>query len=140
MKNGVKVIALLLAAVFMVLAMAGCSNPKKEIVGKWMDSASMSGYEFNDDGTVKVIYVNLTIPVLNVPVSGSVMGTYILEKETLTITYSLYSRTYTKVYSYEFKDSSLTLTELDSGKRSVYIKQEASDGTLTTADNSGIQF
>lgn len=140
MKKSIKFIAVLLAVIFMASAMAGCSNPKKDIVGKWMDSASMSGYEFNDDGTVKVIYVNLTIPVLNVPVSGSVVGTYTLEEETLTITYSLYSRTYTKVYSYEFKDSSLILTEIDSGERSVYIRQGQGETGSVSSAPSGINF
>lgn len=139
MRKTLKFTSLLLALVMMITLMAGCSNPKKEIVGKWMDSASMSGYEFNEDGTVKVIYVNLTIPVLNVPVSGSVVGTYRLEEETLSITYSLYSRTYNKVYAYEFRDKALVLSELDTGSSSVYIRQEQSSQDATTVQQ-GIQF
>lgn len=140
MKKTLKFTSLLLALVMMISLMSGCTNPKKEIVGKWMDSASMSGYEFNDDGTVKVIYVNLTIPVLNVPVSGSVVGTYQIEKETLSITYSLYSRTYNKIFSYEFRDKALVLTELDTGNSSVYIRQEQSASDVTTEQQQGIQF
>lgn len=139
MKKYLKFTSLLLALVMMVTLMAGCTNPEKEIIGKWMDSASMSGYEFNDDGTVKVIYVNLTIPVLNVPVSGSVVGTYQLEKETLSITYSLHSRMYNKIYAYEFRDKALVLSELDTGESSVYIRQEQSEEDVTTVQQ-GIQF
>ena len=46
----------------------------KEILGKWVDSTGMSGYDFHSDGTVDVTYVNLTIPVLNIPINGSARG------------------------------------------------------------------
>lgn len=139
MKKSIKIVALILALVVITASFAGCSNPKKDIVGKWMDSSSMSGYMFNDDGTVKVIYVNLTIPVINTPLSGSVVGAYTIEDETLTITYSIYNRSFTKAYTYEFVDNTLSLTDIESGERSVYIRQEVSeDDDATTV--RGIEF
>ena len=51
----------------------------EQIIGKWRDSADMSGFEFFSDGTVEITYVNLTVPIINIPVNGTTKGIYTLE-------------------------------------------------------------
>ena len=62
----------------------------REILGKWVDSSGMSGYDFHSDGTVDVTYVNLTIPVLNIPINGSARGTYSLNGDNLEVHFFIF--------------------------------------------------
>ena len=56
--------------------------------------------------------------------TGSVKGTYSIgEDNTLTINYSIYSKSITKSYTYSIEDSTLTMVEKESGNRSMYIRQ-----------------
>lgn len=124
MKTIWKPIALLMAAILMLTALTACAGPEKKILGKWMDSSNMSGYDFQEEGIVELTYANFTVPVVNIPFTGTVKGTYSLgEDNTLTITYSIYSKSITKTYTYSIEDSALTLVEKESGDRSVYIRQ-----------------
>ncbi len=124
MKTIWKPIAMLMAAILMLTALTACAGPEKKILGKWMDSSNMSGYDFQEEGIVELTYANFTVPVVNIPFTGTVKGTYSLgEDNTLTITYSIYSKSITKTYTYSIEDSALTLVEKESGDRSVYIRQ-----------------
>lgn len=124
MKTIWKPIAMLMAAILMLTALTACAGPEKKILGKWMDSSNMSGYDFQEEGIVELTYANFTVPVVNIPFTGTVKGTYSLgEDNTLTITYSIYSKSITKTYTYSIEDSALTLVEKESGNRSVYIRQ-----------------
>lgn len=124
MKTIWKPIALLMAAILMLTALTACAGPEKKILGKWMDSSNMSGYDFQEEGIVELTYANFTVPVVNIPFTGTVKGTYSLgEDNTLTITYSIYSKSITKTYTYSIEDSALTLVEKESGDRAIYIRQ-----------------
>ncbi len=124
MKTIWKPIAILMAAILMLTALTACAGPEKKILGKWMDSSNMCGYDFQEEGIVELTYANFTVPVVNIPFTGTVKGTYSLgEDNTLTITYSIYSKSITKTYTYSIEDSALTLVEKESGNRSVYIRQ-----------------
>lgn len=124
MKTIWKPIAMLMAAILMLTALTACAGPEKKILGKWMDSSNMSGYDFQEEGIVELTYANFTVPVVNIPFTGTVKGTYSLDEDnTLTITYSIYSKSITKTYTYSIEDSALTLVEKESGDRSVYIRQ-----------------
>ena len=124
MKKVWKPLALLLAAILMLTALTACAGPEKKLLGKWMDSSNMSGYEFQDEGIVELTYANFTVPVVNIRFTGSVKGTYSIgEDNTLTINYSIYSKSITKSYTYSIEDSSLTMVDKESGNRSIYIRQ-----------------
>lgn len=124
MKTIWKLVAMLMAAILMLTALTACAGPEKKILGKWMDSSNMSGYDFQEEGIMELTYANFTVPVVNIPFTGTVKGTYSLgEDNTLTITYSIYSKSITKTYTYSIEDSALTLVEKESGDRSVYIRQ-----------------
>ncbi len=124
MKKVWKLLALLLAAILMLTALTACAGPEKKLLGKWMDSSNMSGYEFQEEGIVELTYAHFTVPVVNIPFTGSVKGTYSIgEDNTLTINYSIYSKSITKSYTYSIEDSTLTMVEKESGNRSMYIRQ-----------------
>ena len=124
MKKVWKLLALLLAAILMLTALTACAGPEKKLLGKWMDSSNMRGYEFQEEGIVELTYANFTVPVVNIPFTGSVKGTYSIgEDNTLTINYSIYSKSITKSYTYSIEDSTLTMVEKESGNRSMYIRQ-----------------
>lgn len=104
----------------------------KAILGKWMDSANMSGYEFMADGTVSVTYVNLTIPFINLPINGSATGTYTLSGNELMMKYSIYTKTIVKRFFVSVNDNELSMRDLDEGDNSTY-RRAAADAEYSTA-------
>ena len=67
------------------------------LLGKWSDSAGMSGFEFFADGKVSFTYANLQS--LGISFDGKVEnGTYSLDGDRLTIAYSIYTATIDKTY------------------------------------------
>jgi hypothetical protein len=44
----------------------------------------MSGYEFKEGGVVVITYVNLTVPVVNIPINGSFTGSYSISGNKVT--------------------------------------------------------
>lgn len=98
-------------------------SSSQALLGKWADSSGMSGYEFNKDGTVKVTYVNLTVPVVNIPITGTFNGSYTVNGDTVKISYSIYSNSVTDEYRYSVTDSALTLTNLKNNDVTSYIRQ-----------------
>ena len=106
------------------------------LVGKWMDSAQMSGYEFFSDGTVTVTYVNLTVPVIDLPINGTANGTYTVTGNTLNVKFSIYAKTISKNFEVSVvPQSELTLKNIEDGEVSTYAyvkKQESTSLSTTT--------
>lgn len=92
----------------------------EQIIGKWRDSANISGYEFYEDGSVDITYVDLTLPILNIPIEGTVTGNYSLSDNKITISYSLYTQTFDESYTITIEDNVLKLTSF--GEVSTYSK------------------
>lgn len=98
------------------------SSLGKEILGKWTDSAGMSGYEFFENGKVTVTYFNLTVPILNLPLSGTADGTYTLNGDRLEIAYSIYSKAIDYRFTASVENNRLSLKNLEDGDVSVYMR------------------
>lgn len=103
------------------------------IIGKWTDSANMSGYEFFADGTVNVTYVNLTVPILNIPVNGTAKGTYTLDGDMLTTKYSIYSATIEGKFRVSVENNMLSMYNLEEHETATYTKDTgtAPDATVS---------
>lgn len=95
----------------------------EDLLGTWRDSANMSGYEFKENGVAEITFVNIDIPVINVPVNGTFTGAYEIKDDILTLTYYIYGNTITESYTYEISGNSLQLKSTEDGKLSTYIKQ-----------------
>ncbi len=94
-----------------------------DILGIWRDSANLSGYEFKEGGVVSVTYVNITIPVIDVPVTGTFTGGYEIENGVLSLTYYIYGKKIVDSYTYEISGNALKLKNTDTGNVSTYVKQ-----------------
>ncbi|MCM1543959.1 MAG: DUF5640 domain-containing protein [Ruminococcus sp.] len=113
------------------------ANLQQSILGKWADSANMSGYEFFDDGYVTVTYVNLTVPVVNMPINGSTKGTYTIDGNVVTIKFSIYSKTITKTYSASVDGNQLTMRDLKDSDISTYERAASNGSNVTTSSFDG---
>lgn len=109
---------------------------KTAILGLWRDSADMSGYKFKTDGYVEVTYVNLTVPVINVPINGTAKGTYSLKGNELTVSFSIYSKTITKRYTASVENNTLRLIDREDGETATYTKVDESEAVSTTMQNA----
>lgn len=140
MKKIVKLTALLLVALLAVGTLAACNlQPQsKQLVARWTDSNNLSGYDFHDDGTVDITYINFTIPIVNLPFNGNVSGSYTTEKvddvNYVTLNYTVFSKTIQKKYKYNIEESVLTLTDPDDGKQTVYIKSATESSSQSTSN------
>lgn len=104
---------------------------ESQIIGKWADSAGMSGYEFFENGSANVTYVNLTVPVINMPINGTAKGSYTVNGNTLTVQFSIYKKTITDTFTASVENNTLTLVNRDDGEKSTYQRQ--SDEQQTSA-------
>ena len=109
---------------------------KSAILGLWRDSADISGYKFQTDGYVEVTYVNLTVPVINVPINGTAKGTYSLKGNELTVSFSIYSKTITKRYTASVENNTLRLIDREDGETATYTKVDESEEVSTTMQNA----
>lgn len=140
MKKIVKLTALLLVALLAVGTLAACNlQPQsKQLVARWTDSNNLSGYDFHDDGTVDITYINFTIPIVNMPFNGNVSGSYTTEKvddvNYVTLNYTVFSKTIQKKYKYSIEESVLTLTDPDNGSQTIYIKHNAESSSQSTSN------
>ncbi len=96
---------------------------ESELLGTWRDGVDMSGYEFKEDGIVKITFVNLTIPVIDFPVNGTFTGSYEVESNEITLSYSIYGNTISNTYTFEINGNVLTMTNKKDGNVSTYIKK-----------------
>lgn len=94
------------------------------IIGKWTDSANMSGFNFKDGGVVEVTFVNITIPVINMPINGTYPGTYTIDGNKVTVAFSIYGKTISNTYEYTLSGSQLSLKNVEDGKASTYTRTE----------------
>lgn len=140
MKKIVKLTALLLVALLAVGTLAACNlQPQsKQLVAKWTDSNNLSGYDFHDDGTVDITYINFTVPIINLPFNGTVSGSYTTEKvddvNYVTLNYTVFSKTIQKKYKYSIEESVLTLTDPDNDSQTVYIKSSTESSSQSTSN------
>lgn len=106
------------------------------ILGQWTDSANMSGYTFYADGTVEMTYVNLTVPVVNIPINGVSKGVYTLDGDKLTTKFSIYSATIENKYTVKVENNSLSMKDHDDGETATY--QRASAPVTTVQSNTNV--
>ena len=112
---------------------------EQKIIGKWMDSAQMSGYEFFADGRVTVTYVNLTVPVIDLPIKGTANGTYTITGSTLNIKFSIYSKTISKNFEIvNVTENELTLRSIEDNEVSTY-SLAGSRSTTSAPESSSAQ-
>lgn len=129
-----KVVAIVLVLTCM-LAIAGCTmgskKPEKQLLGKWMDSAGTSGYEFFESGAANITYVNFTIPIINIEYDGTVAGAYTLDTDAMqiTVTYSIYGKDVNRTYGFSVNEATLVLTDLTENTSSTYFRVEAETTT-----------
>lgn len=144
-----KVLALVLVAILCLGTLTACSvsdikkmfeTPQSELlVASWTDSNALSGYEFHDDGTVKITYANFTVPFINTNFNGTVDGAYTTsesedgEKNYVTLTYTIFSKSIEVKYEYFVEDNVLTLIDIDDGDKTVYVKQTTTTAGTTAA-------
>lgn len=95
-------------------------NLSADILGKWTDSAGMSGYEFLEGGRVNMTYVDLA--GFGVPFNGKASGLYTLEGDTLTVKFSIYSATIKKTYRVSVSENELSMFDLEEKETSTYAR------------------
>ena len=93
------------------------------LLGVWRDSANLSGYEFKEGEVVSVTFVNINIPVIDVPVNGTFTGGYEVKDGILSLTYYIYGKKISNSYTFEINGNTLKLTDTETGKVSTYVKQ-----------------
>lgn len=117
------------------------------ILGKWTDSANMSGYAFYEDGSVEMTYVNLTVPIINMPINGTSKGVYTLDGDKLTTKFSIYSATIEKTYIVSVENNTLSMYDTEEGETATYARVTADtsttasssqDGTTASSENSAV--
>lgn len=109
----------ILAVVLVVAVLAGAGligwnvyekevllNPENQILGQWESENGILSYVFREDGTMSG---NIDAILGTVSVNGK----YSVDKETnqVTLTYTLYSISYTDVKSFVIENDTLTLTD-----------------------------
>lgn len=103
------------------------------ILGQWTDNANLSGYEFLEDGIMKVTYFNMSALNLEDIVDGTYRGTYTLEGDKLTISYTIYSKAVVKKYTVKVEDNNLYMTSSE-GDKSVYVRKGSEPAVNTEID------
>lgn len=97
----------------------------KLILGEWTDNANFSGYEFMEDGIMKITYFNMALLELDDVISGTYTGTYKIEGNKITVSYTIYSKAVTKTYTVNVDDNTLTLKD-EKGESAIYVRKDAS--------------
>ena len=94
------------------------------LIGAWTDNANFSGYEFFEDNTMKITYFNMASIGLEDVIEGTYKGSYSIDGNVLSVSYTIYSKAVTKSYKVEVDENTLTLTD-ESGKDSIYVRKGA---------------
>ena len=92
--------------------------PENLIVGEWKTSNDIYSLVFTEDGMASG---NLDVPLLG---KVSFNGAYTVDEETskLTITYTLYSISYTDTKTFSLTEDTLTLTDDGTGVTTSYTR------------------
>lgn len=131
MKKIVRITAVLMVLILAVGTFAACSlvSPEKKLEGKWVDTSGLnSGYEFLEDGKLKITYINFNIPIINQTFDGTVDGIYVVskqdKKDIVTMTYTVLLRSVQETYEFSVDNGILTLTNIENGKQTLLKKGE----------------
>lgn len=101
-------------------AFAQNGDLSQALLGKWTDSAGMSGYEFLPGGSVNMTYVNLA--QFNIPFDGTAKGMYTLEGDTLTVKFSIYAATIKNTYKISIDGNTLSMFNIEEYATSTYTR------------------
>ncbi len=135
MKNVKKFLALALVALVVLFTFAACGkSPQKAILGTWRDSANTKGYTFNEDNSC-VIKIAPSGSILGlIKYDGDINGVYTVEEMEdgtcyVTITYTLYSKSYTEKYQFSIEGVALTMINTADQTSTVYMAYEEPETT-----------
>ncbi len=138
MKNLKKILAVALTAILVMTLFTACvKTPEKEILGSWRDSTQQMGYEFKENNAVTITFIDITVPLVNLPYHGTVEGTYQITKRDdgnhyVTITYTVFATSITKDYMFTIDGNALSLTDVSDGKTVVYMAYEEAQETVAS--------
>lgn len=136
MKNLKRVLAVAIAAIVVLTMFTACvKTPEKQILGSWRDSTQTMGYEFKENNAVTITFLDITVPIVNLPYKGSVEGTYQITKRDdgnhyVTITYTIFATSITRDYMFTVDGNALTLTDVADGSVKVYMAYEEIQETV----------
>lgn len=99
------------------------ASQEELLLGAWTDNANFSGYEFFENGTMKVTYFNMSVINLDDVIEGTYNGTYSVDGDKLTISYTIYSKAITKNYTFKADENTLTLKE--GADEAIYVRKGA---------------
>ena len=136
MKHLKKVTAIVLVLVLALSLLAGCANVEKDIIGSWRESTGSLGYDFAEDGTVKIHYLDFTIPVIGTNLSSDLEGTYAITKDDdgqyhLSMTYTLLA-SINEEYIVTVKKDILTMTHATTGNTYTLTRAAENSAPATT--------
>ena len=136
MKHLKKVTAIVLVLVLALSLLAGCANVEKDIIGSWRESTGSLGYDFAEDGTVKIHYLDFTIPVIGTNLSSDLEGTYAITKDDdgqyhLSMTYTLLA-SINEEYIVTVKKDILTMTHATTGNTYTLTRAAENNVPATT--------
>jgi hypothetical protein len=85
-------------ALFLLLACAGCkkapaASPENPLIGQWRDTYGLTEYEFFDDTNLKLTAIGI----------ASFQGTYSIEEDQMTISYSVLGKEEVKTYDFRIE-------------------------------------
>ena len=138
MKNLERILAVALTAILVMTLFTACvKTPEKEILGSWRDSTQTMGYEFKENNVVTITFLDITVPIVNLPYKGTVEGTYQITKRDdgnhyVTITYTVFATSVTKDYIFKIDGNALSLTDVADGKTVVYMAYAEPQETVAT--------
>ncbi|MBQ7598189.1 MAG: hypothetical protein IJU56_06375 [Clostridia bacterium] len=138
-------LALLLVFVLSFTLLASCANVEKDIVGSWRESTGKLGYDFADNGTLKIHYLDFTIPVIGTKLSSDIDGTYTLEKGEdgayhLKVSYTLLANI-NEEYTVTVDHDILTMTNTTTGNTYTLTRaaQAAAPASTTAASTTSAE-
>ena len=143
MKNFKKIAVVVLSVLVILTAFTACGgkSPDKLIIGAWRDSTGTTGYEFYEDGSCKIIFADVVVPIVNIKYTGDTVGTYSitkLEDDSYNVksTYTIYSKSITKEYKFTVANSALTLTDITDGTQTVYMAYVPAEPSSAPVDST----
>lgn len=103
-------------------------SPENQILGQWESENGLLSYVFREDGTMSG---NIDAILGTV----SINGTYSVDEETnqVTLTYTLYSISYTDVKSFVIENDTLKLTDTKTNISVTYYRPVQESATQTEA-------